>query len=239
MDPAKEAGKDRRRVYLACHQCRSRKIKCDGAHPVCSTCIRRRSPKCDYDDEPRRRGPDRHPRVHTHPDLEPLSSIHPRRSQKRFSNDVGTSPATPSSTQSPPDTTPDVSAIISRTGLSKRPPTPPGGSLDSSRLYPSPSASGVFQQGSGNETLTHDLFGGSLSMRPSHSYLHHPETRLPRQMIPSYFLLFLTRAVHPGSFPALGLEPSPSTGSETRVEASHSYRTPQTNLIQISVVTAL
>ncbi|KAF9519743.1 hypothetical protein BS47DRAFT_1481925 [Hydnum rufescens UP504] len=157
---------------------RSRKIKCDGAHPVCSTCIRRSSPQCDYDDEPRRRGPGRHRRVQIHHDFWPLS-IRPRRSQKRSSNDVGASPATPSSTQSPPDTTPHVSGIISRTGVSKRPPTPPKGSLDSSRLYPSPSTFGVFQERSGNETLTHDLFGGSLSMHPSHSYLHHSGTRPP------------------------------------------------------------
>ncbi|KAF9519742.1 hypothetical protein BS47DRAFT_1085545 [Hydnum rufescens UP504] len=106
-----------------------------------------------------------------------------------------------------------VSGIISRTGVSKRPPTPPKGSLDSSRLYPSPSTSGVFQERSGNETLTHDLFGGSLSMHPSHSYLHHSGTRPPTSNDP----LLLPPVSHPGrsildSFPALGPEPSPSTG---------------------------
>ncbi|KAF9519725.1 hypothetical protein BS47DRAFT_1083648 [Hydnum rufescens UP504] len=94
MDPATEAAKDRRHVYLACRQCRNRKIKCDGAHPVCSTCIRRRSPQCDYDREPRRRGPDRHRRVRIHHDSGPPPSLtRPRRSQKRASNDVVAHPS--------------------------------------------------------------------------------------------------------------------------------------------------
>jgi hypothetical protein len=46
---------------------RARKIKCDGARPVCATCIRRKSTKCVYDEVPKRRGPDRRPR--RRPDL--------------------------------------------------------------------------------------------------------------------------------------------------------------------------
>lgn len=41
---------------------RARKIKCDGARPVCATCVRRKSTKCVYDEVPKRRGPDRRPR---------------------------------------------------------------------------------------------------------------------------------------------------------------------------------
>ncbi|KAF9519722.1 hypothetical protein BS47DRAFT_1083471 [Hydnum rufescens UP504] len=148
MDPAKEAGKDRHRVYLACRQCRNRKIKCDGADPVCSTCIRRRSPRCDYDYEPRRRGPDRRPRVRTYRDSGPPPSLTPpRRSQKRASNDVVATPITPSTTQSPPYTAPGASAIISRIRLSNRSPTLLRRSFDSTRLHPSPSTSTLFHQG--------------------------------------------------------------------------------------------
>lgn len=41
---------------------RARKIKCDGARPICTTCVRRKSTKCVYDEVPKRRGPDRRPR---------------------------------------------------------------------------------------------------------------------------------------------------------------------------------
>ncbi|KAF9519723.1 hypothetical protein BS47DRAFT_1387982 [Hydnum rufescens UP504] len=58
----------------------------------------------------------------------------------------------------PPDTTRDVSATISRIGLSNGSLTPPKGSFDSIRLYPSPSTSRLFHQGLVNETPTHDLF---------------------------------------------------------------------------------
>lgn len=46
---------------------RSRKIRCDGAKPVCHNCCRRASsavggvPECTYDSAPKRRGPDRNP----------------------------------------------------------------------------------------------------------------------------------------------------------------------------------
>jgi hypothetical protein len=201
---------------------RFRKINCDGVHPVCSTCIRRRCPMCDYDDEPTRRGPDRHPRVRAHQDAEPFPSSTPlRRAQKQSSNDVVATPITPSTTEYPPYTTSDASATTSRMGLSNRSPIPPRGSFDSTRLYPSPNTSRLFHQGSMNETPTHDLFSGSPSMRPSHTYLHHsgtsPPTRNDSQLLPP-----VSRPGRSGpgvvlnSFSVLHPEPSPSTGARAR-----------------------
>ncbi|RPD77848.1 hypothetical protein L226DRAFT_504311 [Lentinus tigrinus ALCF2SS1-7] len=61
--PLTTQGKPRTRVYVACVQCRHRKIRCDGAKPVCHNCSRRtESPHdCSYDAAPKRRGPDRVP----------------------------------------------------------------------------------------------------------------------------------------------------------------------------------
>ncbi|KAK7690029.1 hypothetical protein QCA50_006673 [Cerrena zonata] len=65
--PLTTQGKPRARVYVACVQCRSRKIRCDGAKPVCHNCTRRSStaegtlPECSYDPAPKRRGPDKVP----------------------------------------------------------------------------------------------------------------------------------------------------------------------------------
>ncbi|KAF8582821.1 hypothetical protein K439DRAFT_1350360 [Ramaria rubella] len=58
--PPTAQGKMRTRVYVACLQCRSRKIRCDGAKPKCQKCARRSS-ECDYDAAPKRRGPDKKP----------------------------------------------------------------------------------------------------------------------------------------------------------------------------------
>ncbi|KAF9519604.1 hypothetical protein BS47DRAFT_1312196 [Hydnum rufescens UP504] len=220
MDPANEAGKGRRRTYLACRQCRSRKIKCDGSHPVCLTCIRRKSLKCEYDDQPGHRGPDRRPRVRSHQDAGSFPSS--RRSQKRSSNDVVASPITPPSTQSPSYITPNASANTPGMGFSSGSSTPPRGSLDSIRLNPSRDASTLFQQGSVNETPTQDLFGGSPSMRPFHGHLHHSETRPPTSndspLLPvsrpgssdAGFVLNSFSILHPG--------PSLSTGTRDQGE---------------------
>ncbi|KAI0335882.1 hypothetical protein GY45DRAFT_1239777 [Cubamyces sp. BRFM 1775] len=61
--PLTTQGKPRTRVYVACVQCRGRKIRCDGAKPVCHNCSRRtENPnQCTYDTAPKRRGPDRVP----------------------------------------------------------------------------------------------------------------------------------------------------------------------------------
>ncbi|KAF9066700.1 hypothetical protein BDP27DRAFT_1404271 [Rhodocollybia butyracea] len=47
-------------VVIACRQCRSRKIRCDSTRPVCTNCHRRKN-LCEYDPEPKRRGPDKRP----------------------------------------------------------------------------------------------------------------------------------------------------------------------------------
>ena len=42
----------RRKVQVACLQCRDRKIRCDGVQPVCGTCNRRsKTGACTYDQE--------------------------------------------------------------------------------------------------------------------------------------------------------------------------------------------
>ncbi|KAJ7928051.1 hypothetical protein B0H13DRAFT_1969137 [Mycena leptocephala] len=61
--PPTTQGKPRARVYVACLQCRTRKIRCDGAKPVCHNCGKRASgsTECNYDPLPKRRGPDKTP----------------------------------------------------------------------------------------------------------------------------------------------------------------------------------
>ncbi|KAI0675013.1 hypothetical protein C8Q78DRAFT_1162108 [Trametes maxima] len=59
--PPTARGNDRIRVYVACHECRARKIRCDGAKPMCVQCQKRPSDTgaCTYDAAPNRRGNDR------------------------------------------------------------------------------------------------------------------------------------------------------------------------------------
>ncbi|TYJ58123.1 hypothetical protein B9479_001219 [Cryptococcus floricola] len=45
-----------RKLSLACHFCRRRKLKCDGTKPVCDTCTKR-GETCTWDENVRRRGP--------------------------------------------------------------------------------------------------------------------------------------------------------------------------------------
>ncbi|KAH9924621.1 uncharacterized protein BXZ73DRAFT_50427 [Epithele typhae] len=61
--PLTAKGQPRARVYVACSECRSRKIRCDGGKPVCFNCHRRDSSleKCSYDSAPKRRGQDKVP----------------------------------------------------------------------------------------------------------------------------------------------------------------------------------
>ncbi|KAG6844662.1 hypothetical protein H0H87_005030 [Tephrocybe sp. NHM501043] len=61
--PPTTQGKPRARVYVACVQCRARKIRCDGAKPACHNCSKRAtgSGECNYDPIPKRRGPDKTP----------------------------------------------------------------------------------------------------------------------------------------------------------------------------------
>ncbi|KAK5682727.1 hypothetical protein LTS10_005857 [Elasticomyces elasticus] len=46
----------RRRITLACDECRERKRKCDGVRPVCGACIRRSSPSCVWHTERNSKG---------------------------------------------------------------------------------------------------------------------------------------------------------------------------------------
>ncbi|KAE8379700.1 fungal-specific transcription factor domain-containing protein [Aspergillus bertholletiae] len=51
MSPAESAGdRKRRRIAIACDECRDRKRKCDGVKPVCGACAKRRSPQCVWDE---------------------------------------------------------------------------------------------------------------------------------------------------------------------------------------------
>ncbi|KAH7102535.1 hypothetical protein BKA62DRAFT_699807 [Auriculariales sp. MPI-PUGE-AT-0066] len=43
---------------IACHFCRLRKLRCDGARPICNNCSRRKC-QCNYDHAHKKRGPDR------------------------------------------------------------------------------------------------------------------------------------------------------------------------------------
>lgn len=48
----------RRKVSIACHECRIHKTKCDGAQPMCSSCARKKLPEnaCIYNPDRGRRG---------------------------------------------------------------------------------------------------------------------------------------------------------------------------------------
>ncbi|EJF65111.1 hypothetical protein DICSQDRAFT_132648 [Dichomitus squalens LYAD-421 SS1] len=56
--PPTARGNPRIRVFVACYQCRARKIRCDGAKPICCNCQKRpsKADHCNYDSGPNRRG---------------------------------------------------------------------------------------------------------------------------------------------------------------------------------------
>ncbi|KAI1796440.1 hypothetical protein LXA43DRAFT_912176 [Ganoderma leucocontextum] len=56
--PPTARGNPRIRVFVACRQCRARKVRCDGAKPICCNCQKRSSEaeQCSYDSGPNRRG---------------------------------------------------------------------------------------------------------------------------------------------------------------------------------------
>ncbi|KAH8114357.1 hypothetical protein DFH11DRAFT_208816 [Phellopilus nigrolimitatus] len=59
--PSSAEGKSaQKRIVMACHQCRGRKIRCDASRPACANCVRRHE-ECNYDAKPKRRGPDKVP----------------------------------------------------------------------------------------------------------------------------------------------------------------------------------
>ncbi|KAL1410987.1 hypothetical protein Q8F55_001930 [Vanrija albida] len=49
-------GEKPKKLVLACHFCRGRKLKCDGGRPTCTHCAKRQL-VCTYDEQVRRRGP--------------------------------------------------------------------------------------------------------------------------------------------------------------------------------------
>ncbi|KAI1791304.1 hypothetical protein LXA43DRAFT_945720 [Ganoderma leucocontextum] len=56
--PPTSRGNPRIRVWVACRQCRARKIRCDGAKPICCNCQKRslEAERCSYDSGTNRRG---------------------------------------------------------------------------------------------------------------------------------------------------------------------------------------
>lgn len=48
----------RQKISLACHECRQRKTKCDGARPICGSCAKENLPpeSCHYEPERGKRG---------------------------------------------------------------------------------------------------------------------------------------------------------------------------------------
>ncbi|KAL4867516.1 fungal-specific transcription factor domain-containing protein [Aspergillus spectabilis] len=51
-----ESGRKRRRIALACDECRERNRKCDGVKPVCGTCAKRPSSNCVWDEDRNTKG---------------------------------------------------------------------------------------------------------------------------------------------------------------------------------------
>ncbi|KAH9848331.1 hypothetical protein C2E23DRAFT_739783 [Lenzites betulinus] len=86
--PLTTSGKPRERVYVACVQCRNRKVRCDGSKPECHNCTRRtdlNSERCSYDSAPRRRGKDRTPGARK---LAPLTPKKTRTTRSRLEEEA-------------------------------------------------------------------------------------------------------------------------------------------------------
>ncbi|KAF4152208.1 hypothetical protein CNMCM6936_006361 [Aspergillus lentulus] len=54
-DEASEKPPKRRKVAVACDECRARKVRCDGIQPVCGPCMKRSDARCVYTGEPEKR----------------------------------------------------------------------------------------------------------------------------------------------------------------------------------------
>lgn len=48
--PEPRGGRKRRRIAIACNECRDRKRKCDGVKPICGSCIKRSSAQCIWEE---------------------------------------------------------------------------------------------------------------------------------------------------------------------------------------------
>lgn len=131
--PPTTQGKPRARVYVACIQCRTRKIRCDGAKPMCHNCGRRSSGsgECVYDPVPKRRGPDKTPGARQRTARsDGVASTKRRRRRDTSATDV-TSVSASSSSSIPSSR--DLSGLQSITLA------PPPGPTEQSSSYPSPS----------------------------------------------------------------------------------------------------
>ncbi|KAH9993706.1 hypothetical protein BJV74DRAFT_760416, partial [Russula compacta] len=83
--PPTTQGHPRARVFVACIQCRGRKIRCDGGKPVCYHCSQRGgNEQCSYDALPKRRGPDRIQGARTRGTAPKDDDEHPRRRRRRL-----------------------------------------------------------------------------------------------------------------------------------------------------------
>ncbi|KAJ6621869.1 hypothetical protein B0H10DRAFT_2016158 [Mycena sp. CBHHK59/15] len=103
--PPTTQGKPRARVYVACIQCRNRKIRCDGAKPICHNCGKRAGGgnDCNYDPLPKRRGPDKTPGARQRVARKILNETTDRRRRRNTSESKNYPPAhSGSGTQLPP-----------------------------------------------------------------------------------------------------------------------------------------
>ncbi|KAJ7095744.1 hypothetical protein B0H15DRAFT_774458 [Mycena belliarum] len=109
--PPTTQGKPRARVYVACIQCRTRKIRCDGAKPICHNCNKRSSggSECNYDPLPKRRGPDKTPGARQRAARKMSAESGSGRSRRR-ANSLGATDRSPDGTQLPPFSFPSPSS---------------------------------------------------------------------------------------------------------------------------------
>ncbi|EEB08747.1 transcription factor [Schizosaccharomyces japonicus yFS275] len=64
-----KAGKDRKRLPLACQSCRKKKIKCSGERPSCAQCLKHNT-VCEYKVSANKRSHSRHEELHHHQQLQ-------------------------------------------------------------------------------------------------------------------------------------------------------------------------
>jgi hypothetical protein len=86
---------------------RARKIRCDSTRPICNNCVRR-SNACEYDEKPRRRGPDKRPGTRQRScKKRPAEESTPPPKRKKATNEhlseEGEEPQARDASESPPD----------------------------------------------------------------------------------------------------------------------------------------
>ncbi|KZT73776.1 hypothetical protein DAEQUDRAFT_661448 [Daedalea quercina L-15889] len=154
--PLTTQGKPRCRVYVACVQCRSRKIRCDGAKPACHNCSRRsdQSGPCTYDPEPKRRGPDKTPGARQRSLTAPQDEVEPkRRSRRRTVDDPSAAnPVDPKGVASAPDPVPMTARSL---------PTP----VSLRALSPSTGVRAIATTSQGSGSVSHEGYASGSSGR--------------------------------------------------------------------------